>query len=68
VLRDGKWTTVKARYLVPVDIIRIRDGDFVPADVKLLKGEELEIDQSTLTGRHFLFPRKQVIKYILGQL
>jgi len=50
VLRVGKWTTVKARYLVPGDIIRIRAGDFVPADVELLKGEELEMDQSTLTG------------------
>jgi len=50
VLRDGKWTTVKARNLVPGDIIRIRAGDFVPADVELLKGEELEIDQSALTG------------------
>jgi len=50
VLRDGKWTTVKARYLVLGDIIRIRAGDFIHADVELLKGEELEIDQSTLTG------------------
>lgn len=61
-LRDGKWTTFKARYLVPGDIIRIRAGDFVPADIELLKGEELEIDQSALTGAPFLFPRKQAIK------
>ncbi len=58
VLRDGKWTTIKARYLVPGDIIRIRAGDFVPADVELLKGEELEIDQSALTGESLPVSRK----------
>jgi len=35
---------------VPGDIIRIRAGDFIPVDVELLKGEELEIDQSALKG------------------
>jgi len=49
VLRNGNWTTIAARELVPADIIRIRSGDIIPADVKLLDGA-LSIDQSALTG------------------
>ncbi len=48
VLRDGVWKVVPARELVPGDIVRIRSGDFVPADVKVQS--ELEVDQSALTG------------------
>lgn len=49
VLRDGQWTTTPARQVVPGDIIRLRAGDFVPADIKLADGE-LRVDQSSLTG------------------
>ncbi len=50
-MRDGVWSTVASRELVPGDIIRVRSGDFVPADVKIITaGAELEVDQSTLTG------------------
>jgi H+-transporting ATPase len=50
VKRDGWWTVVAARELVPGDIIRLRLGDIVPADARLLAGDPLEVDQSTLTG------------------
>ena len=49
VLRDANWQVVPARELVPGDIIRVRSGDIVPADVKLLTGA-LSVDQSALTG------------------
>ena len=49
VLRDGAWQTLSARDLVPGDVIRVRAGDFVPADAQLIDGE-LRIDQSALTG------------------
>ena len=49
VLRDGKWQAVPARVLVPGDVVRVRAGDFVPADVQILDGA-LGIDQSALTG------------------
>jgi H+-transporting ATPase len=48
--RDGKWQAVPARELVPGDVIRLRIGDIVPADAKLLDGDPVEIDQSALTG------------------
>jgi len=50
VLRDGKWQEVAASNLVPGDIIRVRLGDIVPADVKLVEGDYLMVDQSALTG------------------
>jgi H+-transporting ATPase len=49
VLRDRNWQGVGARELVTGDIVRVRAGDFVPADLKLFDGP-LRIDQSALTG------------------
>ena len=49
VRRDSKWQVLPARDLVPGDIVRMRAGDIIPADVKLLDGA-LSIDQSALTG------------------
>ena len=50
VLRDGAWTTIPARELVTGDVVRVRLGDILPADVLLLGDAELELDQSALTG------------------
>ncbi|MFA6768179.1 MAG: plasma-membrane proton-efflux P-type ATPase [Parabacteroides sp.] len=50
VLRDGKWITPASRELVPGDVIRLRLGDIVPADARLLDGDPVEVDQSALTG------------------
>jgi H+-transporting ATPase len=49
-LRDGKWTEMEASRLVPGDLVRLRLGDIVPADVKLVQGQYLSIDQAALTG------------------
>jgi H+-transporting ATPase len=50
VKRDDAWITAPARELVPGDVIRLRLGDIVPADARLLEGDEIEVDQSALTG------------------
>ncbi len=50
VKRDGKWVNPAVRTVVPGDIINLRLGDIVPADVRLLSGDPIEVDQSTLTG------------------
>lgn len=50
VRRDGRWQEIDARKLVPGDIVRIRLGDVIPADVKLREGDYLSVDQSALTG------------------
>jgi H+-transporting ATPase len=49
VLRDERWQAVPARQLVTGDVVRVRAGDFVPADVQLFDGA-LRVDQSALTG------------------
>ena len=49
VRRESSWQIVPARELVPGDIVRVRPGDIIPADVKLLTGA-LSVDQSALTG------------------
>jgi H+-transporting ATPase len=49
VLREAAWQVIPARELVPGDIVRVRPGDIIPADVKLLAGT-LSVDQSALTG------------------
>ena len=58
VKRDGKWVTPAARELVPGDVIRLRLGDVVPADARLLEGDPVEVDQSALTGESLPASRK----------
>ncbi len=58
VLRDGNWVTLPARELVPGDIVRIRLGDIVPADIKLVEGEYLLVDESVLTGESMPVEKK----------
>ncbi|KFK33152.1 hypothetical protein AALP_AA6G337500 [Arabis alpina] len=50
VRRDGEWFKEDASILVPGDVIRIKAGDKIPADCRLLQGDPLKIDQSALTG------------------
>ena len=58
VKRDGKWVNPPARELVPGDAIRLRLGDIVPADARLLAGDTVEVDQSALTGESLPATRK----------
>ena len=58
VKRDGKWVDPAARELVPGDAIRLRLGDIVPADARLLDGDEISVDQSALTGESLPATRK----------
>ncbi|NBB91720.1 MAG: HAD-IC family P-type ATPase [Gammaproteobacteria bacterium] len=50
VRRDGQWQVLPAEELVPGDIVRLRAGDRVPADLRLLEAHGLRIDQAALTG------------------
>ncbi len=58
VKRDGKWISPPARELVPGDVVRVRLGDIVPADARLLEGDPIEVDQSALTGESLPVTRK----------
>lgn len=48
--RDGKWREIPAEELVPGDIVRIKSGDRVPADIRLIDAHGLRVDQAALTG------------------
>jgi H+-transporting ATPase len=56
VKRDGEWLTIPARELVPGDLVRVRTGDLLPADVKIAEGS-LGLDQSMLTGESGIVDR-----------
>ena len=59
VRRDGAWTQIDAAGLVPGDVVRIVLGDVVPADVVLVDGDYLRIDQSALTGESLPVDKRQ---------
>ena len=58
VLRDGKWGDIAARDLVPGDVIVLGLGNIIPADVKLVEGDYLSVDQSALTGESLPVDKK----------
>lgn len=58
-LRDGKWNTLAAKELVPGDVVRVRAGDFVPADLKIIEKAELGVDQSALTGESMTAEKRE---------
>jgi H+-transporting ATPase len=58
VKRDQKWIIISAKNLVSGDIIRLKSGDFVMADAKILDGN-LDVDQSSLTGESLLINKKK---------
>ncbi len=50
VLRDAQAVTLVAAELVPGDVVMLEAGNIVPADLRLLEEEELQVDESALTG------------------
>lgn len=47
--RDGNWTTLEARYIVPGDILNLTLGEIIPADSKIIRGD-VAVNQAALTG------------------
>lgn len=58
VMRDGKFQTIKAEDLVPGDIVKIRLGQIVPADLRFISGDYASIDQAALTGESLPVTKK----------
>src|SRR5271154_3495684 len=59
ILRDGKWSDVEAKTLVAGDIVMVKLGNVIPADLKLVDGDYLSIDQSALTGESLPVDKKK---------
>ncbi|MBI5733634.1 MAG: HAD-IC family P-type ATPase [Candidatus Kerfeldbacteria bacterium] len=67
VLRDDKWANLKVEDLVAGDIISLQAGDKVPADARLVKVFELEVNEAALTGE--VEPvKKQIVRVAAGTL
>ncbi|HUX79560.1 MAG TPA: plasma-membrane proton-efflux P-type ATPase [Alphaproteobacteria bacterium] len=58
VLRGGKWKDIPARELVPGDVVFLRLGNIIPADMTLKSGDYLSVDQSQLTGESLPVDKK----------
>jgi len=59
VKRDGKWSTILSRELVPGDIVKLKMGEIIPADARIKKGDPIEVDQSALTGESLPVTQKE---------
>ncbi|AEG41410.1 HAD-IC family P-type ATPase [Lactobacillus kefiranofaciens] len=58
VMRDGKFKTIPASKLVPGDIVKVRLGQIVPADLRFTGGDYVSIDQAALTGESLPVTKK----------
>lgn len=58
VRRDGAWTSIDAADLVPGDVVNVTAGQIVPADLLLIDGAYLTVDQSALTGESLPVSKK----------
>ncbi len=58
VMRDGKWADMDAKEIVPGDIVKLKLGDIVPADAKLVQGDFITADMSALTGESLPVTKK----------
>ena len=58
VLRDGQFSPIDAAEVVPGDVVRIKLGEVVPADVRFIDGDYISIDQAALTGESLPVSKK----------
>jgi Mg2+-importing ATPase len=65
VLRSGQVKEVDTKYIVPGDIVFLETGDRVPADLRLIEADELEIDESIVTGESY--PAHKISSPILAK-
>jgi sodium/potassium-transporting ATPase subunit alpha len=48
--REGKWENIEARLLVPGDLVQVKAGDNIPADLILIDTNEMKVNNASLTG------------------
>lgn len=57
VLRDGEWQKINSKEVVPGDILRFASGDRIGADMRIIAANNLEIEESALTGESIPAPK-----------
>jgi len=60
VIRDGLEKSINAEKLVLGDIVRVRAGEKIPADIRMLSVNEMIVDNSPLTGESDPQPRSTI--------
>lgn len=68
VLRDGSWLHTRAENLLPGDVITLKEGQCVPADVRLVECYDMWVDQSVLLGKRELEPRDATATSVFDQV
>jgi P-type Mg2+ transporter len=63
-LRDGEWSELPWREIVPGDVIRLSAGDLVPADARLLEARDLHVNQAALTGESLPVEKEASVKAV----
>ncbi len=58
VLRDEKWVFVNSSLIVPDDVIKLANGDIIPADIEILESNDLLVNQAALTGESIPVEKK----------
>ncbi len=61
-LRDGNWSELPRREIVPGDVFRLSAGDLVPADARLLQTKDLHVNQAALTGESLPVEKEALVK------
>lgn len=66
VLRDGAWSEIPRREVVPGDVVRVSAGDLVPADARLFEANELHVLEAALTGESLPVEKAAPAQIFLG--
>lgn len=62
VLRDGERREIAVEALVPGDVVYLAAGDLIPADLRVLSGKDLYVNQSALTGESMPVEKHAVLR------
>lgn len=68
VLREGNWTKVEARDLVVGDLVRVSEGERIPADLKIESASNFSVDESALTGESLAVSKESGENLFSGSL
>ncbi len=62
VIREGKQLRIPGREVVPEDIVILNEGDRIPADIQLIEGGPLSVDESIITGESYPLDKSPSLK------